>query len=163
VRYSELEIAIHDASLHEAAHRVVDIILSYATLDEDLIDKPLLGDARPQRPFAYRGALRTGLSLSLKEGEPYCLNTPWGVWRCFSSFSRDDECYLWVSIFLELRKRFGLRAIGSDPSKGLVEYALTEIEGNLLPKCGVLDCPEDAIGEIKRVWNQLEYHGDSVE
>jgi hypothetical protein len=163
--YPGLETSINDASLHEAAHRVASIILNYAAQDKAVTDRPLLQDTRFIPPHSK--AFHNGLRLSFLKGEPYSLYTPWGIWKCFGSSARKEDCYLWDSIFPELRRRFGLYAVYSDADCELTEYALTEIDGELLPKCSESDyceeCSEYIAGKIDYAWNRLERRRSSGE
>jgi hypothetical protein len=163
--YPGLEVAFTNASLHAAAHRVADIILGYATQDETVADRPLLQDTRPRLPEGTH--FHTGLSLLVIDGIPSYLCTPWGVWNCFGYPDRENDRHLWDDIFPELRRRFGLYAVDSSNDGDMVEYALNEIDGDLLPKnieldYGLKDNPY-IVGKIKFAWNRLENRRDNDE
>jgi hypothetical protein len=156
--YPGLEIAINDAALHAAAHRVADIILGYATQDETVADRPLLQDARSNAPYSEH--FHTGLRLLISGGVPTFLYTPWGVWNCFDRSGRERDSSLWDAAFPELRRRFGLFAVESIEEYDKVVYALHEIDGELLPisiafNDSIKESPF-AIGKIEFAWKRLE-------
>lgn len=157
--YPGFDLSINDPALHDAAHRVVDIILSYATQDETVMDKPILMDNRIDQPRDT--FFHTGLKLYFRNGQPRCLYTPWGVWACFRKSERKSDRHLWDEVFPELRKRLGLFATCAGDGCDFMEYALYEIDGALLPKHDVDseigdECADYLVDKMQYAWNKLE-------
>jgi len=115
----------------QAAHRVADIIFSYAS-NRFGGTKPFLVDWRKGDSNPYHHQTKTGLFLEVANGQPRILWTPWGEWE----FARAGSGS-WENLLPTILKRLG--AIEQDPmvyiddkAEGPV-YALNAIDGQPLP------------------------------
>ena len=133
-RWKMMRLILNGEHLHALMHKIVDVIMSYATQDPEDFSRPYLRlskNASLDRADEYSKPI-----VGFINGQPHAIETPWGGWQCFdasrsetgASAGKQDnqsERQLWEMIMPELTERLGLqvdRSYEEDDHEYKLEY-----------------------------------------
>lgn len=142
---------LSDARLHRLMHKVVDTLLSCTTQDQNDVSRPYLRFDKERASFVDATSSRFEPGIKFINGRPHELRMPWGYWQCFdtdrsghniSIYGQRNvlDSYLWMQLWPELIKRFGLEAdyyeYDQDTGKQELEYVsfnISKLDDEALP------------------------------
>jgi hypothetical protein len=141
---------LDNKELHRLIHKVVEVILSYATQDPKDYSRPYL---RFSKNADMDGTCMSFTpQLIFVNGRISSIECPWGCWDCFDAerlgdgwglndddayFSSGPPCYDWQKYLPELVSRLGLVFNYYDdyPGGHIVRYYILKVDNEPIPWC----------------------------
>lgn len=174
---------LYNPELHRLAHRVVDILMEYATNNNEwdeheryLVDLRWKGFLKNDYLFEetiFHKRLSEGFTLTIDTtncneptefGVPKDLLTPWGIWQPIKTGGLWGMHYkAWNKVFPEIQERLGLEPINVQGPKSNIHlpeifaFAITRVDGINLPAVKDLGFIEtEEAKDVKKIWDQMQ-------